>query len=122
MAEIIIIDGIDISKCEHYFEQFDNWYNKNVVMCDCTLGYRCEPKKNCCKFYAKYLEQQLEHKKQELNQLQNELYFCKESLEDYKTYYYKLADEYVKLKEKETIGDVLIRGNNNERIGATTQT
>lgn len=69
----MIIDGIDINKCEYHFKQFDNWYGKNVIMCDCTLGSRCEPKKNCCKFYTRYLEQQLKRKEQECEELKKQL-------------------------------------------------
>ena len=58
----MIINGVDVSECEHSFEQFDNWVGKDVVMCDCTLGYRCEPKENHRKFYMYYLEQQLKRK------------------------------------------------------------
>lgn len=65
----MIINGVDVSECEHSFEQFNNWVGKDVVMCDCTLGYRCEPKENHCKFYMYYLEQQLKRKKQEYEEL-----------------------------------------------------
>ena len=69
----IIIDGVDVSGCEYSFKQFDNWIGKDVVMCDCTLGCRCEPKENHCKFYMYYLEQQLKHKEQECEKLKEEL-------------------------------------------------
>lgn len=71
----IIIDGVDASKCEHSFKQFDNWVGKDVVLCDCTLGFRCEPKENHCKFYMYYLEQQLQLKKQECETLASQLDF-----------------------------------------------
>ena len=51
----MIIDGVDVSECEYSFKQFDNWIGKDVMMCDCTLGCRCEPKENHCKFYMYYL-------------------------------------------------------------------
>lgn len=68
-AKEIIIDGVDISKCEHSFKQFDNWIGKDVVSCDCALGFRCEPKENHCKFYMDYLEKQLKAKEQECEEL-----------------------------------------------------
>ena len=69
----MIINGVDVSECEHSFEQFDNWVGKDVVMCDCTLGYRCEPKENHCKFYMYYLEQQLKRKEQKCEELKAEI-------------------------------------------------
>ena len=68
----IIIDGVDVSECEYSFKQFDNWIGKDVVMCDCTLGCRCEPKENHCKFYMYYLEQQLKRKEQECEELKED--------------------------------------------------
>ena len=86
----MIINGVDVSECEHSFEQFNNWVGKDVVMCDCTLGYRCEPKENHCKFYMYYLEQQLKRKEQECEELkktiklQNEMQMevCEEKNEE----------------------------------------
>lgn len=65
----MIINGVDVSECEYHFKQFDNWIGKDVVMCDCTLGCRCEPKENHCKFYMYYLEQQLDQLKQTLTEI-----------------------------------------------------
>ena len=31
MTEEIIIDGINVGKCEHSFKQFDDWVGKDVV-------------------------------------------------------------------------------------------
>ena len=82
----IIIDGVDVSECEYSFKQFDNWIGKDVVMCDCTLGCRCEPKENHCKFYMYYLEQQLKRKEK----------VCKEWKEEYRV----KVEELNKLEEK----------------------
>ena len=101
----IIIDGVDVSGCENSFKQFDNWIGKDVVMCDCTLGCRCEPKENHCKFYMYYLEQQLKRKEQECEELKKELEAvyddckgcptCNEALYNANLY----AKEYRKLKQ-----------------------
>lgn len=69
MTEEITTNEIDVSKCEYSFKQFDNWTGNDIVLCDCTLGYRCEPKENHCKFYMHYLEQQLKCKEQECEEL-----------------------------------------------------
>lgn len=109
----IIIDGLDVSECEHSFKQFDNWVGKDVVLCDCTLGYRCEPKENHCKFYMYYLEQQLKRKEQECEELQsnvNHLVVARNKLKEFlkqsftKNEKYKQAlesiEEYFKSKDK----------------------
>nr|DAH54530.1 MAG TPA: hypothetical protein [Caudoviricetes sp.] len=62
----IIIDGVTVSKCEHSFKQFDNWIGKDIISCDCTLGFRCEPRRNHCKFYMEHLEQQLKRAERKL--------------------------------------------------------
>lgn len=67
--EEIIIDGINVGECEFSFKHFDNWVGKDVVWCDCTLSYRCEPKENRCKFYMYYLEQQLKRAEQKLEKI-----------------------------------------------------
>lgn len=79
MTEEIIIDGVNVSECEHSFKQFDNWVGKDVVSCDCTLGFRCEPIKNHCKFYMKYLEQQLKRAEQKLDKIKAN---CNETLSE----------------------------------------
>ena len=89
----IIIDGVDVSECEYSFKQFDNWIGKDVVMCDCTLGCRCEPKENHCKFYMYYLEQQLKHKEQEYEKLKKQVEIFTRQLE-------KANKEVIKEKEK----------------------
>ena len=88
----IIIDGVDVSGCENSFKQFDNWIGKDVVMCDCTLGCRCEPKENHCKFYMYYLEQQLKRKEQECEEinLKNERLVVEK---------YTMNEEILKLKQ-----------------------
>ena len=78
----MIINGVDVSECEYHFKQFDNWIGKDVVMCDCTLGCRCEPKENHCKFYMYYLEQQLDRKEQECKNLKEELRCNRRSIKD----------------------------------------
>lgn len=78
MTEEIIIDGINVSKCEHSFKQFDNWVGKDIVSCDCTLGFRCEPRKNHCKFYMEHLEQQLKLAKQKLEKLKYIIVECRD--------------------------------------------
>ena len=87
----MIINGVDVSECEHSFGQFDNWVGKDVVMCDCTLGYRCEPKENHCKFYMYYLEQQLKRKDKA----------CKEQKEEYRAKVEELNELEEKLLRKE---------------------
>lgn len=74
MTTEIIIDGVDISKCEHSFKQFDNWSGKNIISCDYTLGFRCEPRKNHCKFYMEHLEQQLKLAEQKLKKIKDYFY------------------------------------------------
>ena len=96
----IIIDGVDVSECEYSFKQFDNWIGKDVVMCDCTLGCRCEPKENHCKFYMYYLEQQLKRKEQEYEDLRTH---CKHIDETNKILYnekVQLLDKNQELQDK----------------------
>lgn len=73
MTKEIIIDGINVSKCGHSFKQFDNWVGKDIVSCDCTLGSRCEPRKNYCKFYMEHLEQQLKRAEQQRKRAEQKL-------------------------------------------------
>ena len=95
----MIINGVDVSECEHSFEQFDNWVGKDVVMCDCTLGCRCEPKENHCKFYMYYLEQQLKRKEKECEELRKQLERKEENyqklLNKSNKYIHNLVDENV---------------------------
>ena len=88
----IIIDGVDVSECEYHFKQFDNWIGKDVVMCDCTLGCRCEPKENHCKFYMYYLEQQLDQLKQTLTEIK------------------EIAEENIRIADLEGLNGVYRRG------------
>ena len=75
-----IVNNIDVSKCEHFFKQFDNWLGKDIVLCDCILGYRCEPRVNHCKFYADYLEKQLTREKRKLEKIKKILSYCEEQV------------------------------------------
>ena len=99
MTDKQIIDGIDVNDCPA-MNTFNIFGQEDKPCCYKYFNY-CSDNQNC--HFKK-----LKSKERELNQLQNELYSCKENLEEYKTYYYKLADEYIKLKEKESIGDALI--------------
>lgn len=89
----MIINGVDVSECEYHFKQFDNWIGKDVVMCDCTLGCRCEPKENHCKFYMYYLEQQLDQLKQTLIEIKE---ICKTNVCKHCHSKLKVDDNYCK--------------------------
>ena len=66
--EQIIIDGIDVNKCERHCK--DNYSTPNMCYCETTRGYRnCSPKQNQCDFYITSIEEQLHRKTQEYNEL-----------------------------------------------------
>ena len=101
----MIINGVDVSECEHSFEQFDNWVGKDVVMCDCTLGYRCEPKENYCKFYMYYLEQQLKRKEKVRKEWKEEYRVKVEELNELEEKLLRKEQECEKLKKQ--VNDLL---------------
>lgn len=96
----IIIDGVDVSECEYSFKQFDNWIGKDVVMCDCTLGCRCEPKENHCKFYMYYLEQQLKRKEKVRKEWKEEYRVKVEELNELEEKLLRKEQECEKLKKQ----------------------
>ena len=99
MTEEIIIDGINVGECEHSFKKFDDWVGKDVVWCDCTLSFRCEPKENHCKFYMYYLEKQLQAKEQECEKLKKQHESDKDLITSTGKQNYQLIQECDKLKK-----------------------
>ena len=94
----IIIDGIDVSECPA-MSTFNMFGQEDKPCCYKYFNY-CSNNQNC--YFKK-----LKFKEREINQLQDELHSCEEKLEECKTHYYKLVDEYIRLKENESIGYVL---------------
>ena len=76
--EQIMIDGVDVNKCESHCS--DNYNTPNMCYNDITRGYRhCNPKENQCDFYITSIEEQLARKTQECEEL-------KESVDKIKNY------------------------------------
>ncbi len=76
--EQIMIDGVDVNKCERHCS--DNYNTPNMCYSDITRGYRhCNPKENQCDFYITSIEEQLARKTQECENL-------KESVDKIKNY------------------------------------
>lgn len=68
--EQIMIDRVDVNKCERHCS--DNYNTPNMCYSDITRGYRhCNPKENQCDFYITSIEEQLARKTQECEELKN---------------------------------------------------
>ena len=68
MAEEIIIDGIDINKCQHYTGNVEYLSREWTCRAE-TIGTKCEENPNCYYKQLKRKEQECEKYKQVLNEI-----------------------------------------------------
>lgn len=69
MTNKIIIDGVDVSGCDCHYNGWSQLYRDNRDMCDKGCDLECKPKENGCYHYTKCLEEQLQAKEQECEEL-----------------------------------------------------
>ena len=66
----IIIDGVDVRRCERHCT--DNRNNPNMCYSEMTRTYsKCNPKEKQCNFYITSIEKQLKRKEQECENISN---------------------------------------------------